>query len=196
MNSSFKKYKQSKITLLYLIKENYGRYCSIEHLEKLDLNYESTDIQDNVIKIYIQDYEATTLLSWNILNINKTVLTDLDLRKIEKRLKEEKYDSQKDYYKEYLKICLLIGKYILEYYMYDLSKSRVDETDIRYRKEDIQNNKVSLCTHFDLKAGIKAWKLLELNRDDIPKSAIEAKRENIKKKLMELDNIDISGDNL
>lgn len=191
MPDYFKKYKQSKYVLLSLIKDNYMKSCSIETADKCNLAYEQIDALNNNINVYYHDYDSLALLTWNALKIKNPIITDYQIREMEKQIRTEKYFNSTNYYKIYLKNYLLISKYVLEYYTYDMSVRRANEFGIRYRESDIENNRLLFCDHYDSKIGIKIWNFLGIDRAEIPKSAIVEKSEDIKEKLLKLENIEI-----
>ena len=191
MQNYLKKYKQSKLVLLSLIKDNYVRNCSIEMANNLNLTYVENDISNNSINIYYHNYDLLALLSWDALEIDSPIITDYQTKEIEKNIKNEKYSKLNNYYKLYLKNYLIISKYVLEYYTYEMNIRRAQETSITYRDSDIENEHITFCDHYDSKVGIKVWDFLNIDRADIPRSAIIAKGEAVKEKLLELENIKI-----
>ena len=91
-----------------------------------------------------------------------------------------------------MKIYLLISKYVLEYYTYTENLNRATEAGIKYRDIDVEDGRLVLCDNWDQTgAGAKAFKILEINRNEVPVSAIYVKRDNAKEKLKELENIKI-----
>lgn len=192
MPDYFKKYKQSKYVLLSLIKDNFAKSCSFETADNCNLKYEQIDVLCNNINVYYHDYDSLALLTWDVLGIKNPVITDYQIRELEKQIRNEKYFSSINYYKIYLKNYLLISKYVLKYYTYDMNVRRANELGITYRNSDIENEHLMLCDHYDSKIGIKVWKFLGIDRPDIPKSAVVEKSEGAKKKLLELENIQIN----
>ena len=193
MDNYFEKYKQAKLTLIELIKSNYCKYYLIENAIDSKLIYEEKDIiGKDKIDVYFHNYEPLATMTWNSLGIENSMITAYDLRNKEKEINQEQEIPNINYQTKYLKIYLLISKYVLEYYTYTENLNRATEAGIKYRDIDVEDGRLVLCDNWDQTgAGAKAFKILEINRNEVPVSAIYVKRDKAKEKLKKLENIKI-----
>lgn len=187
MQNYFKEYMQAKLALFYMTGETYWAAISQKEAKKNNVKYTNNDLNINKkVNVCFHAYDPIAEKSWHVFNIDDAMISFSNYWKINI---DEEEDKTKDYQKDYLELCLLVLKMSRECYSFVVNTEIADRMGIKYVKDEVNNGKVRIYTHYFEVAGEKFWQLLNINEEKVAASVINTKQAVIKKKLLELDNI-------
>ena len=188
MDNYFKKYLEAKKCLYDMVLQFFTTYLTFSEVKELEIEISKDDIYlDRYVEICSHKFKSDGLLAWNYLNIDKDYLTFNEMCELELDLKNEKYDPNINYYKEYLKISILLIDMTTKYYYKKITKEDAITNNIPFNEDvDEIGNDVEVCYHMCESAGENVWNLLEIDNNSIGCSVLNDKRDNYSKKLLKL----------
>ena len=188
-NNYFEEYKKAKVCLYKMVGQFLDYYLPIEMADSMNIKYKKSDIKmGNSIKVLFHNYREEGIRAWDLLNIGKPIITRDELWKKEKEVKTEEENKNIDYYKEYLKTCILIIDMTTMYYSTKVDTNNAKKVDIKYNPFlDELDERVSVCNHYWECAGESVWKLLGVEDEIVGKSIFDNKRNMYSKKLLTLE---------
>ena len=185
----FEEYKKSKVALCHMALQVYGTSIKTDEADRMHIKYNKDDVNFlNEIDVCSHEYNPMGERVWQVLNIEKPVITFEELWNYLELFANEPRKENINYYKEYLKISLLLVYLVLDYYSCTITKEEADNRKLNYDEVfDLEHNEVSVCHHYFEGAGEHAWRLFELEDDIIPVSQFEDKKYELKQKLLKLE---------
>ena len=158
MENYFNKYLKSKLCLYKMVSQFITTYISIEEAKQRQLDIcNDTFRLDNYLEVCFHNFKSEGILAWKYLNLNKDYITHEEIWNLQLELKNTKFDSNVDYYEEYLKICILLIDMTKKYYGHTISLDDVLKDNIKYNDIDELNN------HYCEGAGESVWSLFDID---------------------------------
>lgn len=185
MNDYFQEYLHSKFCLYKMVIQFISTRMPIEEAKERNINIEDSGfIMFNKIDICYHNYTSDGLLAWDYLNLDKDYVTHEEIWELTKKLKDEEYNDEIDYYEEYLKICTLIIDLTLEHYSNTITLDCALRNNVKYDPElDEDDRKIDVCYHMYESAGEHVWNLFDIEGPMIARSEIENLRKDYTEKL-------------
>ena len=189
MENSFEKYKQAKLVLYHMIGQMYNYNITEKEASKLGIPYREDENTFNRIEVCYHYFDPLGERAWQLLELDNSMITYDELWDLEKNVKREKFDKNKNYAYKALKIELLLLYMILDYYSHEISKEEADNRNIKYDDVfDLDNDKVKVCDHYCETAGEQAWNLFNIENNYVANSYLEDMKNDIKNKLLKIEN--------
>lgn len=185
----FEEYKKSKLALAHMALQVYGTSISIDKANDMKIKYKKQDIDFlNEIDVCFHNYNPIGERVWQVLKLENPIITYKELWNYLELFGNESKKENINYYKECLKIELLLIYLVLDYYSFTITREEADSRKLNYDDVfDIENNEVSVCYHYFEGAGEHVWRLFKLNEDIVPASQFESKKEELRKKLLKIE---------
>ena len=186
MEKFFNKYKLAKLTLAKIAAQFYDFNLPISEAGKYGIKYNNYDYRKKYINCCFNRFEPSGEFIWKSLGIEKPIITYDELWEISDHIKDEKYDSNKNYEKDYLKMSICAIGIITKFYEY---KVPVKDIKIEYDKTfDEYGGVVDTYYHIFESAGEHAWELLGFKEPIIASSKVYNKKNQLTNRLLEIDN--------
>ena len=158
-----------------LVCQFYDYNLRKDKADKLSINYSDDDIfntLNNVSCVYHR-YSPEGLYIWDILGIDKPVITLRQMWEVIDSLKNERFDNSKDYQTELNKMKLINLYLIQEYYKKYIDIKDADELKIEYDYDlDEINGQIEGYDHLFESAGEHAWNLFGFEKNFVPYSKV------------------------
>lgn len=188
MNDYFYKYLETKMSLLKFILQFYDHRLLIEKADKLNIEYNENDIKFGLITCYFHNYSSEGEYLWNLLNIEKPIITYDELNNIRENIKQETFDNNIDYELSYLKNLLKISYMVERYYKTKIEIEKADKLNIEYDLDyDELDGVLDVYYHICESCGEYAWNLLDIEQKIITSSQMYKKQQQLIEKLLEKD---------
>ena len=188
MDNYFEKYIEAKKCLYDMVLQFFTTYITFAEAKELDLEILKNDIYlDKYVEICSHNFKSDGLLAWNYLSIDKDYLTFNEMYELKLDLKNEQYDTNINYYKEYLKISILLIDIKTKYYYKKIPKEDAVNSNIQFNEDiDEIGNNVDVCYHMCESAGENVWNLLKIDDNVIGCSILNNKKDNYVKELLKI----------
>lgn len=184
----FEKYKEAKMVLLKLVCQFYDFPFSKEELDKLNIRYDKDSGVFNIVHCIFHNYSPEGLYLWELLDLEKPIYSFSETYDLRDKVKNEQIDYTRDYYIEYLKLCMINIYMVENYYHMDINKDTADYIDVKYDEVlDELDGKIECCHHHYESAGEAAWNLFNLDNPYISLSELNKIKDNIKEKVLTKD---------
>ena len=184
MNDYFYKYLNTKISFSKFISQFYDYLLPIKKADKLKIEYNEKDKEFGFTTCYFHNYSIEGEYLWNLLNIEKPIITLDELYEIRKNIKQEKYDNNIDYELSYLKNLLKISYMVKRYYNTKIEIAKADIMNIKYDLDyDEFDGLLDAYYHICESCGEYAWNLLDIEQDVITSSQMFEKQQQLLEKI-------------
>ena len=187
MREYFDEYKYSKYVLCKLVCQFYDYDLTQDKANELMIKYSDDDILNslNYVSCVYHRYDPEGLYIWEILEIDKPIITLRQMWDITKSLSSEQYDEKKDYHFESAKLKLidlyLVQKYYKKYI--DIKDANECKIDYNYDLDEI-NGQIEGYDHLFESAGEDAWNLFGFEKNFIPYSKVNKIEKELQEELL------------
>lgn len=186
MDNYFKKYIESKLCLTKMINQIFVSYISLGDANKYNLDVSNSDIRfGSDLEVCSHHFSSDGMLAWNYLNIDKYYISQKELSDLKEKISNEEYDSNIDYYNEYLKIAILIIDLTLKNYSRKMSLEEALKNKIKFNPDlDELDRRVDVCYYLFESKEQNIWCLFGLEDSIIGRSVFENIRKELVKELL------------
>ena len=182
MDEYFKKYLNAKYCLYKMVTQFLNTYISTNDAINLGLPYIESDT--SMVEVCFHDYQSDGILAWEYLQLPRDFMTHREIWELQDEIRDEEFDSSRDYKEEYLRIAVLLIDMTKNYYPYKISEEEAIKHNIPYDDTDEYLGEVDCCDHLCEGAGESVWNLFDIDGSVVGQSVFDKKRDEIIKELM------------
>lgn len=186
MENYFNKYLESKLCLYKMVGQFITTHIPMDKFLNMNLEDENDYFKlGEYVEVCFHNFESDGMLAWKYLNIEKDYITHQEIWNLEYNLKYTKPDKDKNYYEQYLKICVLLVDMTIKYYGHTILLDDVLKNKIKYNEIDEYNNHISVCDNYCESAGESVWNLFDIENTIVGQSVFIEKRKKYVSELLE-----------
>ena len=182
----FIEYKLAKLTLAKMAANFYDHELSVEEAKIYGINYNKFNYKKKNISCCFHRDEPSGEYIWNVLGIEKPIITYDELLEISNVIRSEKAED-KNYEEEFLRMSICINSMVMKFYGCKMGKSVAKELKVKYDKDfDLCEGMVDTYDNLQESTGMSAWQVLGYEDQIVASSVVESKHTELTEKLLKL----------